>query len=55
MIAERTQYKGNPILILKNELNEKYPFSFGVKKAKLILEHIGEIRAFVADNSGDKK
>jgi hypothetical protein len=27
--------------------DEKYPFSFGLSKAKLILEHIEDIKKFV--------
>jgi len=40
-----SEFKGRPILILNP--GEKYPFSFGLSKAKLILKYIDEIRAFV--------
>jgi hypothetical protein len=39
------EFKGNPILTLNPD--ERYPFSFGLSKAKLILAHIDDIRAFV--------
>lgn len=50
MIAERSEYKGRPILVLKRSEDEKFPFSFGVSKARMILEHIEEIKKFVAEN-----
>lgn len=50
-MIERTEYKGKPVLILKRDENDKYPFSFGLTKARLILENIEEIRKFVAENS----
>ncbi len=48
------EFKGNKILILTEEGQEssdKYPFSFGIKKAKLILENIEDIKKFVEENS----
>jgi len=50
MIAERSEYKGKPMLVLKNGEEDKYPFSFGLGKAKKILEHLDDIRKFVEDN-----
>lgn len=50
MIVERTEYKGKPVLVLKRSEDEKFPFSFGVAKAKMILESIEEIKKFVAEN-----
>lgn len=50
MIVERSEFKGRPMLILKRSEDEKFPFSFGVAKAKMILEHLEEIRKFVEEN-----
>ncbi|MEA3307528.1 MAG: hypothetical protein U9Q34_07065 [Elusimicrobiota bacterium] len=50
MIIERTEYKGQPVLILKRNENDRYPFSFGMSKARMILEAIEDIKKFVADN-----
>jgi len=49
MSAERSEYKGHPMLVLKRSEDEKFPFSFGVGKAKMILDNLDEIRAFVKD------
>ena len=49
MSAERGEFKGNPMLILKRSEDEKFPFSFGLSKAKMILENIEEIKKFVAE------
>ena len=50
MIAERTEFKGRPVLVLKRGEEEKFPFSFGLTKAKMILENIEEIKKFVEEN-----
>ncbi|MBU0630504.1 MAG: hypothetical protein KKC80_06250 [Candidatus Margulisbacteria bacterium] len=50
MLAERSEFKGKPMLILKRDESDKFPFSFGMSKAKLILEAIEEIKKFVAEN-----
>lgn len=50
-IVERGEYKGKPLIILKRNQEDKYPFSFGVSKAKLILDNLEEIKKFVEENS----
>ncbi|MDD3803724.1 MAG: hypothetical protein PHW02_04950 [bacterium] len=49
MFHEKTEYRGKPVLILKRNENDRYPFSFGYSKAKLILEAIDHIKKFVAE------
>lgn len=46
MVSE-SEYKGNPMIVIKNSEEDKFPFQFGLKKAKLILENIEEIKKFV--------
>jgi len=50
-MIERGEYKGKPLLVIKRNEEDKYPFSFGLSKAKLILENIEEIKKFVEENS----
>ena len=50
MIAERSEFKGRPMLVLKNDEEDKYPFSFGLSKAKKIMDHLEDIKKFVAEN-----
>jgi len=52
-MIEMSEFKGKPILILKRSEEDKFPFSFGISKAKLILENIKDIEKFVAENSTD--
>lgn len=47
---EKGEYKGKPIIILKRNTEDRFPFSFGISKAKLILEHIDEIKKFVDES-----
>jgi hypothetical protein len=49
-MIERAEYKDKPVLIIKRDEDDKYPFSFGIGKARMILENIEEIKKFVADN-----
>jgi hypothetical protein len=52
MVAEYSEYKGHPLISLKRDEEDKYPFRFGVSKAKLILDHTEELQKFV-DEFGD--
>ncbi|MBL7198250.1 MAG: hypothetical protein ISS47_09150 [Candidatus Omnitrophica bacterium] len=49
-MIERSEYKGKPLIVIKRNEDDKYPFSFGVSKAKLILDNIEAIRKFVEEN-----
>ena len=45
----RERYSGNDILCLKESPEALRAFSFGRRKAKLIIQHINEIRAFATE------
>ncbi len=47
-IVSEGEYKGNPMIVIKNSEEDKFPFQFGLKKAKLVVENIEEIKKFVA-------
>ncbi|MEW6009044.1 MAG: hypothetical protein AB1629_05360 [Candidatus Omnitrophota bacterium] len=49
-MIERSEFKGKPLLVIKRNADDPYPFSFGLSKAKLILENIEEIKKFVEEN-----
>ncbi len=51
MVAERSEFKGKPLLVLKYGDDDRFPFSFGVGKAKKIMEHLEDIKKFLAENS----
>ena len=51
MAVEFDEYNGNPVIILKRDENDAYPFRFGVRKAQLILDHIDDIKKFVKEKS----
>ena len=46
-IVEESEFKGNAMIVLKQNEEDKFPFQFGVKKAKLVLENIEAIKKFV--------
>lgn len=47
--AERGEYKGHAMIKLTSGANERYPFQFGLQKAKRILACLKDIEAFVAE------
>ncbi|MBN2831447.1 MAG: hypothetical protein JXL82_04150 [Candidatus Omnitrophica bacterium] len=49
-MVERSEFKGKPVLVIKRDENGQYPFSFGLSKAKLILDNLEEIRSFVQES-----
>ena len=46
-MIEYLTYKKKPILLIKNDTNNLVKISFGIKKAKLILENMEAIKKFV--------
>jgi len=48
-IVEFGEYKGNRLIILKRDENDKFPFSFGKGKARLIIENFEEIKKFAEE------
>lgn len=47
-MIEESEFKGNKMLVLKKTAEDKWPFQFGLTKAKLILENVEGIKEFVA-------
>jgi hypothetical protein len=49
------EYRGNQMLIIRQTPQDKFPFQFGLKKGRLILDHLPEIIEWVAkyDSSFD--
>ena len=54
VMVERSEFKGKPVLIMRRTEDDKYPFTFGMSKAKLILENLEEIKRFVEENSKEQ-
>ena len=50
MECKISEYKGNPVLSLfsPQDPEGKWPFSFGLSKAKMILDNLEEIKKFVS-------
>lgn len=43
------EFKGNKTITLKRTADDKYPFSFGKAKAKLIIENLEAIKQFAEE------
>lgn len=48
-VVEFGEYKGNRLIILKRTEEDKYPFSFGKGKARLIVENFEAIKKFAEE------
>jgi uncharacterized protein (DUF3820 family) len=49
MPVEYGEYKGNRLIKLMRTEGDKYPFSFGKSKARLIVENFEEIKKFAEE------
>lgn len=56
MTASIGKFNGFPVVVLdyKDSKGVERKFSFGLVKAKLVLEHIDDIRVFVETQGGSK-
>ncbi len=51
-----SDYKGRPVLTLNP--GDRYPFSFGISKAKMIMQNLDVIKGFIEkydDKTGNSK
>ena len=48
-IVDYTEYKGNKLIVLKRDENDRYPFSFGKTKARMIVENFDSIKKFAEE------
>ena len=51
MPVSESEFKGNPMIVLCQGDDDKFPFQFGLKKAKMVVENIEAIKAFVEKHS----
>ncbi|VVB73136.1 Uncharacterised protein [uncultured archaeon] len=49
MVVEYSEFKGNKMIVLKRSEEDRYPFSFGKGKAKLIVENFEAIKEFAEE------
>jgi hypothetical protein len=53
-MIELGEFKGNATITLKRGADDRFGFTFGVNKAKLILEHLEEIKRFYEAHHADR-
>ncbi len=49
------EFKGNPVITLKQGEDDTYGFTFGLTKARLVIDHIEDIKKFYEENKDKKK
>lgn len=52
MAIKHGEFKGFKTISLMRTEDDKYPFTFGVAKAQLIINNMNEIKKFVEKNAG---
>ncbi len=50
-MINKSEFKGRPVIQLLRTEDDSFPFSFGLGKAKLILENLEDIKQFVKENN----
>ncbi len=53
--ATIAEFKGNPVISLPVAGSMRYPFTFGLNKAKAILEYYEDIKKFVEEQDAKKE
>ena len=54
-MIEFEEYKGNKMIVLKRNAEDKYAFKFGVKKAELIVANFEAIKAFAEGKTEEEE
>jgi len=49
MVVEYSEFKDNKLIVLKRNEDDKFPFSFGKGKARLIVENFDAIKEFAEE------
>jgi len=49
IMIEYGEFKGNKMLIIKRDENDKFPFQFGKTKAKMIVDNFEAIKQFAEE------
>ncbi len=50
-VVTYSEFKGKKVLSIKKDEMDSYPFTFGKTKAKLIVEHLEEIKKFASEEN----
>ena len=48
-MIEFGEFKGKKVMIIKRQDEDRYPFTFGKAKAKMIVENFDEIKKFAEE------
>ncbi len=49
MPVEFGEFKGNKVMTIRRDENDRYPFTFGKGKARMIVENFEEIKKFAEE------
>ena len=54
-VVEFEDFKGNAMIVLKNDADDRYPFKFGIGKARKVVANYDAIKKWVEEQEGEKK
>ncbi len=53
--ATIAEFKGNPVISLPVSGSMRYPFTFGLNKAKAIIQYLDDIKKFIEEQEAKKE
>ena len=53
--ATIAEFKGNPVISLPVSGSMRYPFTFGLNKAKAIIQYLDDIKKFIEEEEAKKE
>lgn len=53
-VVTEAEFKGNAMIVLKRNEEDRYPFQFGLSKARLVVDAMAEIKAWVEKQEAAK-
>ncbi len=54
MVVEFDEFKGNKMIVLKRDEEDRYPFKFGKNKAKLLIENYEAVKKFAEEEDSEE-
>ena len=54
-VVEEHEFKGNSMICLKRSPEDRYPFQFGLSKARLVVDAMEEIKVWVEKMEAERE
>ncbi len=54
VLIDYSDFKGSPMIVLRRNTEDRFPFQFGLQKGRLLVDGIDQIRAWVEREEAKK-